>query len=1316
MDNRIIEPAKPVREKVIESAVGEIHMPGSKIPLDLNINFSPNAPAQIDANEGYGVSSVEKGNQTPKPGFWKTAGAEFYDWNASAQGVHYGYEKYQQPDPLLDIPPSDWTPKTNPEMFYDVKPQYIQYLLEAHGPQDLQYRRDRVMSEQAHDDTLEDGSMFAKVIGGFGGAILDPINLIPIVGELKYARFAPTILKNAARAFPGLAAAATLQSGARQLDRVNGNLSDFVRDAVINSVFGSALFGGFKAGALALDKMELWNLRKLATPGIDYKMALGPKGEITGITAFDIKGGLSAQEVSYAQEIANSSFLKSGFFKIPYAGSALLALKGAPVIGSPLIAMINSAYKVERAFIDRAADHSFYRTGIEKGEASPKSFEHFMKREHAELRGIASQLNALHLERNGFKDRIAPVNAISQIGMGLYNQKLKLLQQDIDKVGYISRDTFNDEIQRVITTKEPSEHAAVNEAASIVDKKIDKTMKGYLKAHNLPEDYFGDPKTARGYLMRVYDINYLNVNKDKWVNTISQYLRDSDELIAQRMEPIRSLEQQIESLKSSHEALIKRPKFSDREVKTSSDALEKARRDLTIAQEKLQNELRTNPDLRLHIEDHHALSADEAKELQKILKPLDDLKKQVSEQQKVVNELKNQKSKSKQSAMKGKTAETAKKHAVDEKHMVAKVEEAEAKLHELKGKVEEKDYELYQAKRNGDINPRLYNPLTHEFRNPNERLRFRETYGNDIMREGHAKAYYDSIMHTNPEDTVADVMGKMMGGAGENPLKRRTLMVPDELLYNNNFLTKDIMSKLNNYSLYLSRRTHIKNVFQDVTHDGGIEPLIEKLNLEYQSKREPFDTRKREINEKLESLDPTKDAAEIKALKKETESLNKKINEETKSFNKSKDRMNLSYERMMGLRKRDKWEIMTQGVIRSLVAMANLHLLPVTQIADNGAIGLQHGMWPYIRDGVYPIVTSLSGLLKTKDSEAIREVCPHIHLGLQDVLNGHADKNISMETQPYVNMGPWVAGAEKMAHFSGNADLTNYIDNWLQRLTGSIVQSKFMKNLHSHVNGTISKNDTAYLLKYGIDPKIWGDRMVKAFQESDGHVTKLGGYQSMFWKWQDMEAANEFSSAVFRAIQNTIVQRGMFDSPFWADNALGMIFHTFTGWGYASVNRYLIPMMQRPDAEQILGVMFALGCGSLVSPMRRMSRGEDAYPEDMTTGQHFYEAVADSAVSSALANVLSYANWLSDDRLMGDLKNDKFRNRTGIGASSAVFGTANRLWNFTSALATGEMNQKDAKDMAHMLPIAGSLYGRQMSDFIVDKMVAAPNRRAAHAE
>lgn len=1305
-------------EHIIHSAAGDIHLPGAKIPFNLQINFSQNNPIQMDTSSpGYGVSQINSGiNVNNNPGFFKTFKAEAYEWNASAELTHWAYEHHQEPNPYLDdIAPEGWTPQSKPEMFYDIKPEYLSYLNDARGPKDLQYRHDRVMSEQQQDENLANGSILARILGGIAGIATDPITYIPIANGVKYGKMATTFLKGMQKAFPGVAAIGTYQAGAKELDKVNGNLHDFVINSFVNTVFGTAIFGGLKAGALALDKMELWNLRKIAKDGldgIDFKFELGEKNEVKGIKAFDTTGGdLSAAKVSQAQEIANASFLKGGLFKIPYVGEGFLKLQGAPIIGSPLVAMVNSWSSIERAFIDRMADHSFWRKGVEKNEASPKSFEHKMKQEFADLRSISAQLNALHLERMGYDIKPSKIGDVRYAAQATYSKSLKAISQNSEKHGWIPRDQFDDEVQQALITGESSEHAAVNDAYAIIRPKLDNLIKNYNDAYGRKTVL--TPKMASEFLMRVYDIDYLNTNKKQFVNVISNYFKEADQFISQRMEPINQLKEEIQNLTAQHEKLIRLPKVSDKQIKESSNLLQKKKIDLKVTQEQLQNELRDNEDLKYHVEDWHALSADEAKELQTITKPLNNLKKEAAKQKKILTALKSAKSKSKTSAEKSKTATTAKKHVMSEEEHNKAIKVEDDKLSELNNKIQDEEYNLYEKARSGQINERLYYPETHQLKDPNYRLKFRDVYESDIDRVNYAKAALDSIMHTNPEDTIADIMGKVMGNSKENHLKSRTLMVPDKLLYENNFMTKNLMSKINNYALYVSRRTHIKNVFKDVTPNGGIEPILEKLNAEYKSITEELGQLKYNNDQKLKS---SNDAEEINKIKKQNKSIVKKLNNATKRFNRSKLRMNMAYERAMGLRKRENSEIVAQGIIRALTAITNLHQVPITQIADLGSIGLQHGVWPFIRDTVYPAITSINGLIKTKDSEAIREAAAHVHLGLQDVLNGHADKNISLETQPYVNMGPWISGVEKIAHFSSNMDLTTYVDNWLQRWSAATIQSNFMKNLDKYVKGTITQKEKDYLLHYGIDPEKWAERMVKAFKDSKGFKTKLGGYQSRFWQWQDLEAANEFSSAVFRGVQNTIVQRGMFDSPFWADNLLGMLFHTFTGWGYASVNRYLIPLLQRPDSEKILGVLLSLGFGSMVSPLRRMERGEDAYPDNMTDTQRFYEVIADSNVSSAMANTLSWANFLSQERLIGDLKNDKYKNRVGVAASSPVFSTANNLYKVISSLASDEINTKDLKQAAYMLPLSGTLYGRQISDIILNNSTFAPTRQAAHAE
>ena len=361
----------------------------------------------------------------------------------------------------------------------------------------------------------------------------------------------------------------------------------------------------------------------------------------------------------------------------------------------------------------------------------------------------------------------------------------------------------------------------------------------------------------------------------------------------------------------------------------------------------------------------------------------------------------------------------------------------------------------------------------------------------------------------------------------------------------------------------------------------------------------------------------------------------------------------------------------------------------------------------------------MTTLGKGAESEALREVAPSLHLGLQDALNHYADRNWSMEMQPYFNMGKVVTGVQKFAHFSALTDLSPYIDNGVQHVAGSVIQSEFMRILSKAADKTMTEKESLYLRKYGIDPGKWADRMVKAYEESGGFKTKVGGHVSKFWEWQDLEASNEFSKAVFKGIQNTLIWKGMADSPFFADNMLGMFFHTFTGWAYAATNRYLIPSLQHADASLLLKFLWMGGAGALVSPTRRLARGEDAYPEDMDGSKIAYEAFTDSGVFSNISNVLNMTNFLSNDRLLGDLKNDKFRNRAKVGIfgmSDVVSSTAARVSNVLGMAANGDWNEQDLKSAAKMLPITGAMYAHYFSDKLIESWNLPRNRRAAEME
>lgn len=1303
------------KNNILPSAVGDINMPSSIIPVDMDFEFIPKNPFMMQAEiPALGESKLLSGN-VEKSGFLETAGAELKEWNYTYQALDAGNNLLNSP--LEDIPEAGWTPKSNQEMFLNVREQYYNYMLGATGPKEQARRLGIVMAEQKQDDILANGGMLAKVLGGLAGIITDPISYIPIVGWVKYAKLAPTAIKSAQRALPGIATAAVLQSGAKQADKANGNLTDFFTEAFVNTVAGTVLFGGIGAAAVTLEKMELMNLTKYAKnymDGIDFKLNVNAKGIIDGFKAVDVDGSLSAAKVSFAQDLADSAFAKSGVFKIPYVGEAVTRFLTLPILGTPLPKLLTSSIDAFNAAFDRILDHTLITKGNLEGRASPIKFETLMKQTFSSMRALSVQIDALHLERNGLDITNRPLGGLANLGLGLKNKTLEVLGKDLEKSDYISKEDFYIEIENVLYSKDASPHSSVNKAAEMYREKMDETYKAYREAYNLPEDWM-PPRTAAGYLMRVYDTAFMNTNEKPWIKTISNYLQEADQIIESRMAPIRELEAGYKEAKEAHLALVKTGNATAEEVGNSVRALEARERRLRKERETLQDELRSNPDHNLHVDDWTAFSAKEAKQLKALLKPKAEAEKLVEAKQSEISDLNTAIFRTESKAAKSRDQIKAKAQSDEVQKMRADLKKQQDELKALKDKVFEQEDILQEKAINGEIDSRFFTrepgEFTVKFKDPENRLKFRDTYETHAQREAHAKAYYDTILNQTAEETIAQVMGKMHGNKAENHIKQRTLLIPDEVLYKGNFMSRDLPAKVNNYVNYLSRRTHLKTVFNDVTVEGGLDHIVMEATRQYDRLRQPLNDRKDALVAKLADANPT----EKKAIEKQIKSIDKELVAKRKEFERGKSNLNHIYEKMMGIRKMSRGARQAQSAIMSLTAMANLPFVPFTMINDLSANGLQHGVWPFIRDGVYPIIESLGGILKTKDSEAFRKTAPSIHLALQDILNGYADKNWSMYTEPYLNLGKWVGGLEKVAHSSSNFTLTTYFDNGLQRIAGSISQSEFMRILHAYKAGTMTKKEGLYLLKYGIDPKIWADRMLETFAKDGGGKTKLGGYQSNFWNWQDLEASNHFSRAVYRAVQSTTIQRGLADSPFWADNAILSIVHGFSGWMYASVNRYVIPSLQQPDAQKLVGVLFMLGTGSLVSPLRRMARGEQAIPDNMTDKQRLWETIQDSGYMSYFTTIMADANLLSGGNLLGDLKNDKYKDRTRAGLLGPAWGTGNRMADIISAIASNEWNENDAKKAARMLPYANASWTWWMSKSLIEGLHLPKTRAQARA-
>lgn len=1335
--NTINPDAPEIASKIVK------HVPTPKTSVGMEVQFTPydHTTTEVPVNPATAAfgGDYNKGQQK-EIGYFEGSLAQWEGHDDTWKLAHGGWDRLEDARTGSYKDPN-FNPLQFQDKFIDIRSEFQPYLLSSENEDQMNFRINRIHHEQWVDDTIKNGSWMQWITGAGLAIPTDLINYIPIVGQMKYARFGKTVLNSAARNIPGGVAYGVGSSLGDQVDKINGNMTDFLHDSMIRSVFAITLFGAAPILGLTADNMALWNLRSYvsdAVKGIGYKLSVGEKGEVKGLQSYDMtpNQSLSADVVKLAQDKADSAFHKNGLFKIPYIGTAAENVMKNSFLGSTALSMLTSPFESVRAVIDLAYDHGITTKGLAEGKTKPIPFFSLMAQVQAHIRQEQSIFNALHAERNGIKSDNYVSQAMQKAGMYTRDKTLKKIGAEIGDRPYISVNEFSDEVQQVIHSGDRHEDPSVNVAAEMFRNSMDKFYVDWRKAYNLPDDFM-PPKTAQAYLMRVYDTNYLNNNlgaksidgkprnEGGWIPVISNELRKQDNTILEFTAPIEKTNQRLEAAIAEKEAYGRMMNVPDHVHKETADLIESLKIQKKVQEDKLSNDIRDNPRLHLLAEDWNDLTANEANELTQITKRRDISKQRVEEIKQKISAITEQAKKREGQALKGKTEKTVKSNL--RKSEIGKAEAERIKLNtDLAGEeraLDEEEKKLQEQMYSGKINRRFYREDKEGkliLKDPSERIKLRKTYHEQPgyrvseaeaheAREEHAKAYYDTIMNQTAEDTINQIMGKFTGNSMENHTKQRTINIPDQVLYDNNFMTKDLLSKVANYKMWLARRTHLQNVYKGLSINGGFQPIIRDIQEQFDRMHSNLNAEKNSLQQKL-AADNNLSLAEKKKLQKGLQQVEDNIKDVRKQFNKGKEQVQFAYEKMAGISRLGKRAKSIVSGIKAFNVAANLGFLPLTMITDLSANGLKQGLIPFIVDGVYPTISSLGGFLKTHDSQSLRDTAGALNLALHHIGNSTASRQMDLSTNPYLNAGRIPAGLDKLAHFTSNVSFTTAIDNYLQRVTSAVAQSNVIRHLMAFEKGELSKSDRMWLNKYGIDPEKDANDILKAFRKDGGGSNKLGGYQSNFWHWEDTKAANKVSDAVFRSTHDTIISANSLDAPIWLDEngLLGMmapIIRGFKGWAFASLNRYLIPSLQTPDAQKLMGFAVMSASAALVSPSRRMARGQDPYTNSkgnhMTPIQIGAEILMDSPQFSWLSEALNDANLISHGTLLGDLKNDKYYDRTLMGIMGPTGSNLNKLSNFITSMATGNMNQQDTMGMASMIPVLNSAYGYNASQHIL---------------
>lgn len=1240
------------------------------MPLDTQMGFNPTQPY---------YQPFEKPNlrqaQVDKPGFFSTVAHEFSETNEIFEAARSISSILEHVNALSDPVPEDWTGYTK-ESLQDIDQKYWSYIIDAVSPKEQEARRQFILDKQQENESYNNGSYLAKLVGGGAGYLAGPSSLLmPISATIKYANVGQQFLLNTLRQAPELALQSVAHNAWMEGNKVGGNLQDFAVNSLVDATAGIVLTGAAAAFGHVVNGGQLFNARKamnLSHEGVDVAFRVNEKGEIDPFNPYIARPlpglNLSAAVTDSAQAFLDSKMAQEGLFKLIPGVTKLSSAF------SPVVRMLNDPFATVNEFANRLFDHSIVTRGLAGGQVQMNNFERVMWGVMGRSKRLGWELEGLRKEANGIASSGAP------------DQASKALEQRMAKGPAFNKEEFGAEVATVIRTGTQHANKSINEAAALLDAHLDVTYKAFLRAYGLSEEIF-PPRTAKGYLMRNYNVDAINTKLPEWNQIVSSALKEQDALINELRDPIQKAEADLAQLKEFKLGETQEDRSLVEEIKQAQGRLNQARQ---AYDKRIQDE----PELQILLEERNFLDSKQREELRNILKPIEDFKAKVNKQRELVSAGKKEISRLKSLGIKGKKTETKNKHVERIRKTEEQLAREEEKLRQLENDLIDQQEELHRRALEGEINSRYFlhdkeaNKIN--FRDPDELPKLRKPYESDEARIAAASAYRETIMNVTPEQLGRQMLGSLSGGNLENPLGTRSLLIPDQVLQDGGFLSNDLSRNVATYDLILGKKTAFKNIFDQFGTGDGIQGITEELAKE-----------RRQKEFAIEKLAPEKREEARRQL--------------SKDFDKATRDLKKSYDHALGnnvggrsarLRK------FTKG-IRDFSVVTRLGSVPLTMITDIGGVFLNNSFIEVVRDGILPFIKTFNGLVKTAEGVAYRENSAHLFIATEHLGNAYAEKAWNSSTMADVSVGGKVAsGLENLAHLSGNLFGTNYLDNFIQRMAANITQSKVMNYMVKYKNGTISKKETLLLNRFGINPEGWADRFIESFKEVNGEEVAGGGYQSAYYLWKDQEAALRMGNAIRSGVRASVLKKGLGDAPFWTnDPAWGLVTH-LKGWLFSAFTRYTVPTMQRFDAEKALGMGVMLLMGSMVDPLRKWSRGEEYDFEDKT--KFALDTINNSGVFGIITDVIQDANALTHGEFFTKMKNDRYQNRTFAGiVGGPMGGMADDIFNVIAAGGSGKINQQDMNKFVRLIPFTQAWYLRYLSNKLVEGLDLPKNRNHA---
>jgi hypothetical protein len=379
---------------------------------------------------------------------------------------------------------------------------YADSFIHVRNADDMALMKKKIDTENEHNRALSEGGI-KGVAAALAAGLLDPVNLIPIGGELNMAYKLGKIGSIAEGAYrvgrAGLMSSVATEAIAQGTQETR--TAEQSAKAIATTTLLAGILGG-GAGAFGRDANQLKTL--------------------TGNRSLqDFSAGVERDLDDYARESVGAAAVPTTTREQETLSSAL-GMEKLVKYQDPLMRTTQSQSLETRRAIQDLAEIPLRFKKNEEGIASPIAVESMMKRWQGPLSQSFDELdNAYTKYRLGRDKRFGDIARIGATDIVSSQEKL----------GYLA---FREEVGKALRRGDTSEIPEVAEAAKTFRQRVfDPLKEEAIRAKLLPEDVSVD--TALSYFSRVYNTEKIIRRRPEFEGRITQWLTEEQGKAAQRL-------------------------------------------------------------------------------------------------------------------------------------------------------------------------------------------------------------------------------------------------------------------------------------------------------------------------------------------------------------------------------------------------------------------------------------------------------------------------------------------------------------------------------------------------------------------------------------------------------------------------------------------------------------------------------------------------------------------------------------------------------------------------------------------------------------